>query len=324
MVTGASTADLAIVLVNAKKGVLEQTRRHTFIASLLRIPHLVFAINKMDLVDWSQPVFEAIVADLRAFVRGLDGISPDALAFIPMCALRGDNVVDRSPNMPWYSGPSLLAHLESVEIDRGKPPGPDVPLRFPVQWVIRPQSVEFADYRGYAGQIARGSIAVGDEIVVLPSGRRSRVKGIDTYDGPLDEAFAPMSVTVLLEDDLDVSRGDMLVRAAGVPTISQELDAFVCWMSEQPLEPRGRLALKHTTRWVRAIVTELVHKVDVNTMEKLQVERLGLNDIGLVRLKTTAPLAFDPYGESRATGSFILVDEATHNTVGAGMLLPKS
>ncbi|MBL8784884.1 MAG: sulfate adenylyltransferase [Deltaproteobacteria bacterium] len=322
MVTGASTADLAIVLVNAKKGVVEQTRRHTFIASLLRIPHVVFAINKMDLVDWDQATFDAIVADLRAFVRGLDGISDDALTFIPMSALRGDNVVERSASMPWYTGPAMLEHLESVAVDRGAVPAPEVPLRFPVQWVIRPQSAEYPDYRGYAGQIARGSIAVGDAIAVVPSGRRSRVKAIDTYDGPLTEAFAPMSVTVLLEDELDISRGDMIVHAGQDPNIGQELEAMVCWMSEQPLEARAKLALKHTTRWVRAIVTDLVHKVDVNTMEQQSVERLGLNGMGRVRLKTTGPLAFDSYGESRATGSFILVDEATHNTVGAGMLLP--
>jgi sulfate adenylyltransferase large subunit len=317
MVTGASTANLAIVLINANKGLVEQSRRHAFIASLLRIPHLVFAINKMDLVDWREDVFRDIERDVRAFASNLD---TQDISFIPMSALMGDNVVDRSPRMAWYDGPTLLHHLETVHI------GSDHNLaepRFPVQWVIRPQNSQHRDYRGYAGQVAGGVLKVGDEVMALPSGFTSKIKMLDTYDGPVDEAFAPMSVTVHLEDELDISRGDMLVSPDAKPFVGQDLDAMVCWMTDTPLTPRTKLALKHSTRWVRALVSGISHRVDIQTMAREEgVPALGLNDIGRIQLRTTAPLFYDEYRKNRATGSFILVDEATHNTVGAGMLLP--
>jgi len=336
MVTGASTANLAIVLVNANKGLVEQSRRHAFIASLLRIPHIVFAINKMDLVDWSEDVFLRIQQEIRDFAVNLDNLGIQDQTFIPMSALKGDNVVDRSANMPWYTGPTLLSHLETVEVAFDLSPAPTtgshrgaasidkpVDLRFPVQWVIRPQSEQYRDYRGYAGQIAAGVVSVGDPVIHLPSGFISKIKQIDTYDGPLETAFAPMSVTLLLEDELDISRGDMLCRPKAKPFVGQDLDAMICWMSETPLSPRSRYALKHTSRWVRAMVSGIHHRLDVNTNERTEgVASLAMNDIGRIQLRTTAPLFYDDYRRSRATGSFILVDEATNNTVAAGMLLP--
>jgi bifunctional enzyme CysN/CysC len=317
MVTGASTANLAIVLINANKGLVEQSRRHAYIASLLRIPHLVFAINKMDLVDWREDVFLRIEQEVRDFATNLD---TQDISFIPMSALKGDNVVDRSPHMDWYKGPTLLHHLETVHIASDSNL---VDPRFPVQWVIRPQSEAHRDYRGYAGQVAGGTLKVGDPVVALPSGFTSKIKMLDTYDGPLDEAWAPMSVTVHLEDDIDISRGDMLVRPDAKPFVGQDLDAMICWMTDTPLQPRMKLALKHTTRWVRVLVSGISHRVDIQTMDKQEgVPALGLNDIGRIQLRTTAPLFYDEYRKNRATGSFILVDEATHNTVAAGMLLP--
>ena len=312
MVTGASTADLAIILVDARNGVVEQTRRHAYIVSILGIPHVAVAVNKLDLVDWSEDRFDEIVRDLATL--GL----PD-MQVIPMSALHGDNVADSSERMPWYDGPTLLEHLESVEIfyDRDLEH-----RRFPVQWVIRPMAEEFHDYRGYAGRVAGGVWRAGDEVVVLPSGLRSRVEAVETAVGPLDAAVPPMSVTIRLADDVDVSRGDMLADPERPPVVARELEARVCWMSERPLEPRARIAVKHTTRSVRAVVEELVSQIDVDTLADVPApERLALNEIGVVRLRLAEPLCVDPYAESRETGAFILLDEATNETVGAGMVL---
>ncbi len=316
MVTGASTANLAIILVDARHGLVEQSRRHAYIASLLRIPHLVFAVNKMDLVDYREEQFRKIETEFRNFAARLD---VHDITFIPMSALNGDNVVDRSERMPWWQGAPLLYHLETVHIasDRNL-----VDVRFPVQWVIRPQSDEHHDYRGYAGTMAGGVLKPGDDVVVLPSGMTSRVSRIETFDGPVDAAFPPMSVIVHLEDDVDVSRGDMLCRPNNQPVVGQELDAMICWMSEKPLSVKNRYAIKHTTRNARAVVTELSYRLDVNTGHRVEgVASLGPNDIGRVKLKTTAPILHDAYRRNRATGSFILIDEATNNTVAAGMLI---
>jgi len=317
MVTGASTADLAIVLVDARKGMVEQSRRHAFLASLLRVPHLVVAVNKMDLVDWSEQVYEGIREEFTAFATKLD--VPD-VTVIPISALQGDNVVTRSANMPWYEGTSLLHHLEHVHVasDRNL-----VDTRFPVQYVIRPQSDAFHDYRGYAGRVAAGVLRPGDEVQVLPSGLTTTIEAIDGPNGPVDAAFPPMSVTVRLTDDLDVSRGDLICRPNNAPHVTQDLDAMVCWMSDQPLTPRMRVSVKHTTRTVRAMVKGLQYRLDVNTLHRQSdATELGLNDIGRVRLRTTQPLFVDDYHRNRATGRFILVDEATNATVGAGMLTP--
>ncbi len=308
MVTGASTADLAVILVDARKGVVEQTRRHAYIASILGIPHVTIAVNKMDLVDYSHDRFDEIAAEL-------DELGLADLHVIPVSALEGDNVVESSTAMPWYDGPALLEHLESVEIafDRNLDE-----RRFPVQWVIRPMSGDFHDYRGYAGQVASGVWRAGDEVVVLPSGRRSRVEAIEGADGA---AVPPMSVTIRLADDLDVARGDMLADPDRPPAAVREVEATVCWMSERPLEPRARLAVKHTTRSVRAVMDELVSVVDIHTLTDVAgPERLELNDIGRVRLRLSEPLLVDPYAENRATGAFILLDEATNETVAAGMV----
>jgi bifunctional enzyme CysN/CysC/sulfate adenylyltransferase subunit 1 len=315
MVTGASTAELGIVLVDARQGVVEQTRRHAYILSILRVPHAVVAVNKMDLVDWSQERFDEISAQLAEL--GL----PDLVA-IPISALQGDNVVDRSENMPWYDGPLLLEHLETVEIAADR----DLDSRrFPVQWVIRPRSDEHHDFRGYGGQVAGGAWSAGDEVVVLPAGVRTQVEAVERVDGPLESAIPPMSVTIRLTDDLDVSRGDMLADPAAPPVVARELEARVCWMSERPLEPRARLAVKQTTRAVRAIADELVSRIDVHTLDDVPTpERLELNDIGVVHLRLSEPLCVDPYAENRATGAFVLIDEATNETVGAGMVLSAS
>jgi sulfate adenylyltransferase large subunit len=315
MVTGASTAELGIVLVDARQGVIEQTRRHAYILSMLRVPHAVVAVNKMDLVDWSQERFDDISADVAEL--GL----PD-LVVIPISALQGDNVVDRSENMPWYDGPLMLEHLESVEIASDR----DLDSRrFPVQWVIRPRSDEHHDFRGYGGQVAGGVWSAGDDVVVLPAGLKTRVESVETIDGPLETAIPPMSVTIRLTDDVDVSRGDMLADPVDPPTVARELQARVCWMSEKPLEPGARLAVKQTTRSVRAIADELVSRVEVHTIEDIPApEQLGLNDIGVVHLRLSEPLCVDPYEENRTTGAFVLIDEATNETVGAGMVLSAS
>jgi len=316
MVTGASTASLAIILVDARHGLVEQSRRHAFIASLLRIPHLVFAVNKMDLVGWSEARFEEIEAEFRNFAVRLD---VQDIAFIPISALTGANVVEHSRDTPWYHGPTLLHHLETVHIasDRNL-----IDVRFPVQRVIRPESAEFPDYRGYAGQVAGGVLRPGDEVVVLPSGMSTRITRIEQLGEDLDAAFPPMSVTVQLEDDLDVSRGDLLCRPNNQPIVGQDLDAMVCWMSDQPLLSRGRYAIKHTTRWGRAVVDDIRYRLDVNTGHRDDTAKeLRLNDLGRIRLRTTTPLLYDPYPRNRMTGSFILVDEANNTTVAAGMLL---
>ena len=311
MVTGASTADVAIILLDARKGVVEQTRRHAYIAAILGIPHVVVAVNKMDLAGFSQERFHEIETDLRRLADRL-GIEDEVA--IPLSALRGDNVVERGEGMPWYEGPTLLEHLETVEIAGDR----DLEhRRFPVQWVIRPLSDEHHDFRGYAGQVAGGVWRAGDEVVVLPSGRRTRVAAVEP-----EVAVPGMSVTIQLEDDLDVSRGDMLADPDVAPTVARQLEATVCWMAEGPLEPRTRLAIKQTTRTARAIVDELVSVVDMHTLEDRPFpERLELNDIANVRLRLSEPLAVDPYAENRATGAFILIDEATNDTVAAGMIL---
>jgi len=318
MVTGASTADLSLVLVDARNGLVRQSRRHAAISALLRTPHLVVCVNKMDLVDYDQSVFDAIVADFTAWAQPFDGFTE--ITFIPISALKGDNVVDGSDNMPWYDGPTLLHHLETVEIagDRNLDD-----WRFPVQWVVRPQNDErYHDYRGYAGQVAGGVIRAGEEVVVLPSGRTTKVAGIDSFDGPKDVAFPPESVTLLLEDDLDVSRGDMIARPADAPTVARELEAVVCWMTDAPLKAGGRYAIKHTTRAARAIVDSLDWRLDVETLARDgDADGLSLNEIGHVKLRLSAPLAFDSYERNRDTGSFILIDEASNDTVGAGLIV---
>jgi sulfate adenylyltransferase large subunit len=323
MVTGASTADLSVILLDARKGVLEQSKRHAFISALLGIPHLVVAVNKMDLVDHSRERFEELVAEFGGFAQKLHGIGTGTgmgrdIAYIPMSALNGDNVVDRSQTMGWYDGPTLLELLEQVEVAYDHPD--DRPARFPVQWVIRP--AQGSDYRGYAGQMASGALRVGEEVVVLPTGRRTRIAAIDTYDGELEEAPAPMSVTLRLSEELDISRGETICRAEQAPTVARELEADVCWMSEQPLRAGGRYLIKHTTRNASAIVDGLRDRVDVHTLERAAEPpaELELNDIGRVRLRTSTPLVFDPYQRNRRTGSFILIEEASNETVGAGMI----
>ena len=318
MVTGASTADLALVLVDARNGVLEQTRRHALITTLLHVPHMVVCINKMDLVDYSEEVFDRIRHEFQEFAARLDIAD---LTFIPVSALHGDNVVDRSSRMPWYQGPSLLYHLENVYIasDRNL-----IDCRFPVQYVIRPMNDEHHDFRGYAGTVMGGVFRPGDDVVVLPSGFTTKVASVRTADGLLDEAFPPMSVTMELADDIDIARGDMICRPHNHPTVSQDIEAMVCWMSERGhLAEGGRFALKHTSRRVRAIVRDLEYRMDVNTLHRdLSADTLRLNEVGRVRLRTTSPLLYDDYKRNRLTGNFILIDESTNNTVAAGMILP--
>lgn len=311
MATGASTCQLAIILIDARHGVMTQTRRHSYIVSLLGIRHVVVAINKMDLVGYAQDVFERIKADYTGFVAKFDLRD---ITFIPMSALKGDNVVSRSDAMPWYLGPPLLDHLETVHIasDRNL-----TDLRFPVQYVLRPN----LNFRGFAGTVASGIVRKGDEVMVLPSGKRTRVKSIVTYDGELDEAFAPQAVTVTLSDEVDVSRGDMLVRPDNPPHVSSQIEAMVVWMAEQPFVPGRTYTLKHTTRQVAAEVASFRYGIDVNTLDHRAIARLGLNEVGHVQLSLTQPLACDPYRTNAATGAFILIDRLTNNTVGAGMIL---
>ncbi|MGO9335860.1 MAG: sulfate adenylyltransferase subunit 1 [Acidimicrobiales bacterium] len=315
MVTGCSTADLVLLLIDARAGATEQTRRHAMIASLLGIHHLVLCVNKMDLVGYSKERFEEIVDDFTGFAERLQVYD---LTCIPISALAGDNVVDRSSEMPWYGGLSLLDYLEGVHIgsDRNL-----IDLRFPVQLVIRPISNEYHDFRGYAGIIASGVLGVGDEVVALPSGFSSHVVSIDGPDGPLQEAFPPQSVVVRLEDDLDISRGDMLCRPNNRPNVGQDLSAMICWMAEGPLRAGSTFAIKQTTRWARALVRSLQYRLDVNALHRdSRASELELNDIGRVHLRTTAPLFYDEYRDNKATGSFVLVDEQTNATVAAGML----
>ncbi|HEY1507850.1 MAG TPA: GTP-binding protein [Solirubrobacteraceae bacterium] len=315
MVTGASTADLSIVLVDARKGVSVQTRRHAYIASLLRIPHVLVCVNKMDLVDYDEAVFDRIVDELTDWTARLDLAD---VAFIPISALHGDNVVERSNEMSWYDGAPVLYHLERVVI------APDrnlADVRFPIQWVTRPMSDEHHDYRGYAGQVAGGVLRPGNEVVVLPSGRQTRIEAIDTFKGEIDAAFPTMSVTLRLEDQLDISRGDMIVEADDQPIVARELDAMICWMGEKPMARGGKYVLKHTTRMARAIIGEIEHRVDVNTLKHHPAEQLELNEIGRVRVRSSTPLMVDRYRRNRTTGSFILIDEVTNDTVGAGMIV---
>ena len=317
MVTGASTANLAIILIDARHGVIEQTCRHSFIASLLQIQHIIVCVNKMDLVDWSEDRFNEIVGQYKEFASRLEVPHID---FIPISALLGDNVVERSANMDWYQGSPLLYTLETMYIGNEHN---HVDARFPVQWVIRPHSDEWHDFRGYAGRVAGGVFKPGDEVTVMPSGFQSRVKGIHDIHGDVPEAFAPMSVTVTLEDEIDISRGDMIVKQNNPPQSSQQIEAMICWFSsEANLEERGRYTLRHTTNDVKCLVKELKYKMDINTLHKLKEDReVGLNDIARVSLQTSAPLHFDRYRRNRATGSFILIDEQTNNTVAAGMIV---
>ncbi|MCW2598261.1 MAG: sulfate adenylyltransferase, large subunit [Frankiales bacterium] len=315
MVTGASTADLALVLVDARKGVVEQTRRHASLSALLRVPHLVLAVNKMDLVGYDPSVFHAVVSEFRDFAASL-GL-PDVTA-IPIAALQGDNVVHKSANTPWYDGPALLEHLETVEVDRDHLGSRGA--RFPVQYVIRPMSVELPDYRGYAGTLATGTLRAGDEVVVLPSGRRTTVASVETADGPMSHAVARQAVTVRLADEVDVSRGDLIAAAEDAPTVTSSLEATLCWMAEVPLVPGRRVLLKHTTRTVKAIVTELHDTLDVATLSSGQAPAFALNDIGRVTIVTSSPVFVDDYADDRTTGAFVLIDEATGATIAAGMV----
>ena len=316
MVTGASTANLAIILVDARNGLVEQTCRHSFIASLLKIPHIIYCINKMDLVDYSEDRFEEIKEELEAFSSKLE---VNDIRFIPVSALKGDNVVNKSKNMDWYEGGTLMYELENIHISGDEN---HVDCRFPVQYVIRPQSTEYHDYRGYAGRVAGGVFKKGDDVVVLPSGFSSKIASIDTFTGEVNEAFAPMSVTIRLEDDLDVSRGDMIVRPNNQPEVGQDVDMMVCWMSDKPLVPNGKYAIQHTTKDARCIVKEIQYKVDINTLHRMEDDKnIGMNDIARIRIRTTQPLFYDRYSRNRITGSVILIDEATNTTVAAGMII---
>lgn len=317
MVTGASTANVALVLIDARNGVVEQTRRHAIIASLLQIPHLVVCINKMDLVDFSEEVYESVKDDFSDWAGKLD---IKDLHFIPMSALMGDNVVDESENMPWYKGSTLMYYLENVHI------GSDynmIDCRFPVQHVIRPYNDEYHDYRGYAGRVAGGIFKKGDKVTLLPSGFTSTIAKIDTFDGELEEAFPPQSVTILLEDDLDLSRGGMIVRENNQPEVTQDVEIMLCWFDEKkPLQLRGKYAIRHTTQEVRCVVKDVRYKMDINSLHRNQEDNtLSVNDIGRVVLRTTTPLFTDSYRKNRITGSVILIDESTNRTVGAGMII---
>jgi len=316
MVTGASTANLAIILVDARKGIIEQTYRHSYIASLLQIPHIIVAINKMDLVDWDEKTFSKIVHEYKAFASKLD---IKDVHFLPISALAGDNVVNRSENMPWYQGPTLLYLLETIHI------GSDlnhIDARFPVQYVVRPMKNEYHDFRGYAGRIAGGVFRVGDKVKALPSGFSSKIKSIVTMDGDLQEAFAPQSVTITLEDEIDISRGDMLVRENNMPQSEQEFDVMLCWMNEKKMMPKGKYILRHTSKECKCIIKETKYKLNINTLQRIEDDvELGLNDIGRVSIRTTVPLFFDSYRKNRITGSIILVDESTNETVAAGMIV---
>jgi sulfate adenylyltransferase subunit 1 len=314
MVTAASTANLVIILVDARKGVLVQTRRHTYLASLVGIPHIVLAVNKMDMVDYFEARFSEICADYLGFARQL-GLND--ITCIPLSALNGDMIVDRGDNMDWYQGTTLMNLLDNIVIDH------DVnttDFRYPVQWVCRPQTDEHHDFRGFMGRIEAGEIAVGDEITVLPSGRSSKVKEIVTYDGNLQHAFAPQSVTLTLEDEIDISRGDMFVNGGANPRVSKEFEAMLCWLSETPLDRNRKYLVKHTTRTAKCLFSSLAYRVDMNTLEHSYADSLSMNDIARVAMKVQQPLVFDSYAADRATGSFIVIDEATNNTVAAGMI----
>ena len=316
MVTGASTANVATILIDARHGVIEQTKRHAFIASLLQIPHIIVCVNKMDLVDYSEDVYNNIIAQFEEISSKM--LVRD-VRFIPMSALNGDNVVNKSENMPWYQGAPMLHTLETMHIssDINK-----VDARFPVQTVLRPQSEGFIDYRGYAGRVASGVFRVNDEVTVMPSGFTSKIKSIDTFDGQIDEAFAPMSISITLEDDIDIGRGDMIVRSNNMPEASQDIEVMLCWLNNSPAKPRSKYTIKHTTNDQKAMIKEVVYKIDINSLGRKEDDKeLKMNDISKVKLRTTKPLMIDSYRENRTTGSIILVDDATNETVAAGMIV---
>ena len=316
MVTGASTANLAIILIDARKGIVEQTCRHAFIANLLRIQHVIVAINKMDLVDYDEAIYESIIENFKSFSSRLGNFID--VTFIPISALNGDNVVDSSDRMNWYSGSTLLYYLESVYIgsDRNH-----VQARFPVQWVIRPHSNEHHDFRGYAGRVAGGVFKPGDEVQILPSGFTSEIESIHTADGPMDEVFSPLSCSLLLKEDIDISRGDMIVKVNNPPNRGQEIEAMLCWFSDKKMIPMGKYSLRHTTKEVKAIVSDLQYKININTLRKIEDDKeFGMNEIGRVSIRTSSPIYFDSYANNRTTGSFILVDDMTNETVAAGMI----
>ncbi|NNM79916.1 MAG: sulfate adenylyltransferase subunit CysN [Gallionella sp.] len=315
MVTAASTANLVVILIDARRGVLVQTRRHTYLASLVGVPHVVLAVNKMDMADYSQARFDEIVAEYKAFAAQLN---LHDVTCIPLSALVGDMVVDRGDKLNWYQGPTLMEKLESVEIDH------DVnttDFRFPVQWVCRPQTEEYHDFRGFMGRIEAGEVSVGDEITVLPSGRSSKVKEIVTLDGNLQTAFAPQSITITLNDEIDISRGDMFAKADYLPTVAKEFAAMLCWLSETPLDKNRKYLVKHTTRTAKCLFSSIDYRVDVNTLEQHANPAVNMNDIVRVAMKVQQPLAFDHYKRNRASGSFIVIDEASNNTVAAGMIV---
>ena len=317
MVTGASTANLAIILIDARKGVIEQTCRHSFIANLLRIQHVVVAVNKMDLVEFKESVYHDIVSKYKEFASRLDSFVD--VTFIPISALNGDNVVEESTNMDWYKGPTLLYHLENVYIGTTEN---HVEARFPVQTVIRPQSDAYHDFRGYAGRVAGGVFKPGDSVTVLPSGFKSRVKAIHTANGELTEAFSPLSVSLLLEDEIDISRGDTIVKTNNQPETGHDIEAMICWFSERPLHTRGKYLIRHTTREAKALIREVRYKVDINTLHKVEDDlTISMNDIGRITLRTSSPLIYDSYSKNRTMGSFILVDENTNETVAGGMIV---
>jgi sulfate adenylyltransferase subunit 1 len=316
MVTGASTANAAIILIDARKGLIEQTMRHTYIASLLRIPHLIVCVNKMDIVEYKEDVFEKIKNDYEAFAAKLELTN---VHFLPISALKGDNVVDQSKNMDWYKGATLMYLLENLPISNDQN---YADARFPVQYVIRPMSSEHHDYRGYAGRVAGGIFKKGDSVTVLPGGKASKIKSIDLLDGSLEEAFAPMSVTLTLENEIDISRGDMIVKTDNQPEVTQEIDVMICWLAEKQLHVNGKYSLKHTTKDVRCIIKEIQYKININTLEKVEDDKnIVLNDIARISIKTTSPIVVDKYSKNRNTGSIILIDEATNVTVGAGMII---
>jgi sulfate adenylyltransferase subunit 1 len=317
MVTGASTANLAIILIDARKGVIEQTKRHSFIANLLRIQHIILAVNKMDLVDYSEEVYNKIVSDYRDFASRLDNIVE--IQDIPISALNGDNVVDKSEHMPWYQGPTFLYHLENVYVGGEEN---HVDARFPVQWVIRPMSDEWHDFRGYAGRVAGGVFKPGDEVTVLPSGFKSVIKAIHTADGELEEAFAPQSVCLTLTDEIDISRGDTITKPNNPPRVGQDIEAMICWFSPRPMPPHAKLIVRHTTLETKAVILDVRYHVDINTLHKIEhVDTFQMNDIGRISLRTATPLVHDPYRQNRITGSFVLIDPGTNETVAAGMII---
>ena len=316
MVTGASTANLAIILVDARNGIVEQTKRHSFIASLLGIPHIIYCINKMDLIDYKEESYQKIKNELVSFSSKL---TAKDVRFVPISALNGDNIVNRSTKMSWYEGSTLLHILENIHIASDHN---HIDCRFPVQNVIRPQKDEFHDYRGYAGRIAGGIFKKGDEVVVLPSGFHSKIKSIDTFNGPIEKAFAPMSITLTLEDEIDISRGDMIVRPNNQPKVDQDIDIMICWMSEKPLIHKGKYAVKHTSKEARCMVKEIKYKVDINSLHRNEEDKeIKCNDIARISLRVTQPIFYDEYNTNRNTGSVILIDEGTNNTVGAGMII---